>query len=87
LTSDNVTAKFAARVTRGARNKEIVGFAATCLMEDGSFRTTWFAQPSQFLALSGAATGLVNEIAFYQMQQKNVQGLPIASRKKVKKKR
>ena len=82
--NDNITAKLSARVVRGARNKEIVGFAATCLMKDGTAQTTWFADLSQFLALSGAASVLANEIAFYQMQQKNVQGLPIVRRKKVK---
>lgn len=83
----NITGKLSARLTRGARNGQIVGFAAACLMKDGSFQTTWFSTPGQFLALSGAATNLANEVAFYQIQMNNAKGLPIDSRKKVKKKK
>lgn len=84
---DNITAKLSTRLTRGARNGQIVGFAAVCLMRDGTARTTWHAASDQFLTLAGGAAGLANEISFYQQQMRNAQGLPIAKRGKVKKKK
>ena len=80
----NLTARLAARITRGARNGDIVGFAAVCLMGDGKVQTTWYSDEDKFLTLSGGATYLFSEISHYQVQQRNVQGLPISRKKKMR---
>jgi hypothetical protein len=78
----NETARFSARVTRGARNGDIVGFATVCLTRDGRAKTTWFSASDQFLTLCGAAASLSSEITHYQLQRLNSRGLPVRKRAK-----
>lgn len=78
-----MTARYAARIVKGARSGEIIGFAAVCLTATGAIET-WHVPKEVTRRLAGE-THMLNQRVSWEAggpQQINDKPMPIARKKK-----
>lgn len=79
-----MTARYAARIVRGARSGEIIGFAAVAITKTGAMETWFLPDDERCSSLAGEVHMLNQKVAWEVggSQQRRDRPLPIARKKK-----
>lgn len=81
-----MTARYAARIVKGARSGEIIGFAAVCLTANGAIET-WYVPKGVARRLAGETHMLNQRVAWEAGGQEQINDTPMPTAPKKKRRR